>query len=195
VAQHGIMANAHICRLVNDAFKNYKEIIWFKTALINDETWTQDRSVGMRMREWQFTGGKENGNWRIQALFALLVEVMNRHESHEIVEAAVIAEWQRFIDKLEELDVMDAPSTRPLVDGDFMKSQLGVEKGGPWMAEAMNICMAYQLQHPSVTDPQEIFTSLKDEILEVFQKQMQAAMAANVARIRAEKKIEGEETP
>lgn len=60
--------------------------------------------------------------------------------------------WQAFVDHLQHLDLMEAPSIKPLVDGRQLLQSLGI-KAGKWMAPAMEICMAWQLRNPQATDP------------------------------------------
>ncbi|KAK4201399.1 hypothetical protein QBC40DRAFT_253223 [Triangularia verruculosa] len=65
----------------------------------------------MTIRDWDSRGG----NWRLQVL----------------TQEAVLAEWQQFLDHLVEMDVMNAPSVKRLVDGKILAGALGV-KPGKW---------------------------------------------------------------
>lgn len=48
-----------------------------KDAIKNKEDFTNQRdTLGMSIREWEARGG----HWRLQVLFALLVEAMNRND-------------------------------------------------------------------------------------------------------------------
>lgn len=60
--------------------------------------------------------------------------------------------WQSFLDHLQELDVMEAPSLKRIINGTQLAQTLGV-KPGVWMAQALEICVAWQLRHPEATDP------------------------------------------
>ncbi|KAI8273179.1 CCA tRNA nucleotidyltransferase [Colletotrichum sp. SAR11_240] len=60
--------------------------------------------------------------------------------------------WKCFLDHLADLDVMDAPSLRRLVDGRLLTKELGV-RPGKWMGQALEVCVAWQLRHRGETDP------------------------------------------
>lgn len=47
---------------------------------------------------------------------------------------------------------MDAPSMKRIIDGTQLAKALNV-KPGKWMTGALEICVAWQLRHPDVTDP------------------------------------------
>jgi hypothetical protein len=123
----------------------------------------------MAIRNWDAKGGY----WRLQVLFGLLAEAMQRWSveatsssqycttcllptPHSNTFAAAndefLGEWQLFLDYLQELDVINAPSLKRIIDGTQLAKALGV-KPGKWMAKAMEVCVAWQLRHPNVTDP------------------------------------------
>ena len=63
-------------------------------------------------------------------------------------------EWQQFLDHLGEMDVLDAPSWRRLIDGTQLAKALNV-KPGKWMAAALDVCMSWQFRNPKATNPAE----------------------------------------
>ena len=63
----------------------------------------------------------------------------------------VLGGWQKFLDHLDELDVLEAPSLKRLVDGKRLSAALGL-KPGKWMAPALDVCLAWQFRNPGVTD-------------------------------------------
>jgi tRNA nucleotidyltransferase (CCA-adding enzyme) len=63
----------------------------------------------------------------------------------------LLSEWQEFFDYLQEMEVLDAPSWRRLIDGTQLAKALGV-KPGKWMAAALDVCMAWQFRNPNTTD-------------------------------------------
>lgn len=63
-----------------------------------------------------------------------------------------LSNWQTFLDHLVELDVLDAPSMKRLLDGRCLAQALGI-KPGKWTGKALEVCMAWQLRHPGETDP------------------------------------------
>jgi hypothetical protein len=163
VAREGIKADNKICNVVSGAFKHYQKITDLKDAIKGKELYINERdTVGMTIRRWDSQGG----HWRLQTLFAILVEAMNRNVStgslprgpsysvtnikpeHE----ELLGEWQGFIDHLEVMDVMDAPALKPILSGTELSKALGGVKPGPWMKPALDICMEWQLRNPGVQD-------------------------------------------
>lgn len=77
VAREGIKADNKVCNVVTGAFRNYEEIIKLKDDITHDESYVKERdTVGMTIRRWDAQGG----HWRLQALFAILVEALNRND-------------------------------------------------------------------------------------------------------------------
>ncbi|KAF7903662.1 uncharacterized protein EAF01_006711 [Botrytis porri] len=146
VAREGLKAESKLCNMVAGAFKQYAEITELKDAIKRNDTYIHERdTVGMMVRKWESHGGQ----WKLQALFALLVEAL-KLESAEGYQS-LFSEWQKFIDHLKDLDVMEAPAIRGIVDGKILSKALGV-KPGIWMAPALNVCMEWQLRNPNLTD-------------------------------------------
>lgn len=63
----------------------------------------------------------------------------------------IINDWQAFVDHVRQLDLWEATSIKPLVDGRTLMEHFG--KAGKWMAPAMETCLAWQLRNPQATDP------------------------------------------
>lgn len=47
---------------------------------------------------------------------------------------------------------MEAPSLKRIIDGTQLTKALGL-KPGKWLAQALEVCVAWQLRHPEATDP------------------------------------------
>lgn len=76
-ARVGLRTETKICNILTGAFRHLEEITAMKDAIKNKEEYTNQRdTLGMKIRNWEAFGGQ----WRLQALFALLVEAMNIHE-------------------------------------------------------------------------------------------------------------------
>jgi tRNA nucleotidyltransferase (CCA-adding enzyme) len=73
---------------------------------------------------------------------------------------ALFSGWQQFLDHLEEMEVLDAPSWRRLIDGTQLAKALDA-KPGKWMAAALDVCMAWQFRNPNATDPAEAVKEVK----------------------------------
>ncbi|KAI8632430.1 hypothetical protein F5Y19DRAFT_363903 [Xylariaceae sp. FL1651] len=150
--REGVKAPNKLCDLITAAHNNRAEIMSLKTAVVQKSPYISERDrFGMAIRHWDARGGY----WRLQVLFSLLVEAMQRWSADTIKSANnndFLGEWQLFLDHLQELDVMEAPSLKRIIDGTQLAKTLGV-KPGRWMTNAMEVCVAWQLRHPDATDP------------------------------------------
>jgi len=169
-AREGIKTPTKFCDLVTAAHNNREEIISLKNDVVagKQPRISERDTFGMAIRRWDARGG----HWRLQVLYAMLVEAMEvlpsgapgsmaevtQSQSSELLsekdgEEAFLARWQRFLDHLHDLDVLEAPSLKRLIDGTQLAKALGV-KPGRWMTAALDICVAWQLRHPEATDAQ-----------------------------------------
>ncbi len=132
-----------------------------KTAVLEGDSDSKKRDkFGMAIRHWESRGG----HWKLQVLSALLVEAMEALPT--VGKEDFLGGWQTFLDHLQELDVMEAPSLKRSIDGTQLAKALGV-RPGKWMAQALEICMAWQLRNPETTDPAgavEEVNSKRDEL-------------------------------
>ncbi|KAI3323554.1 hypothetical protein HD806DRAFT_522701 [Xylariaceae sp. AK1471] len=150
--REGIKAPNKLCELITAAHRNRADILALKTAVVQKAAHITERDrFGMAIRQWDAKGGY----WRLQVLFTLLVEAMQRWSVEATGSAdndGFLCEWQLFLDHLQELDVMDAPSLKRIIDGTQLAKALGV-KPGKWMAKALEVCVAWQFRHPDATGP------------------------------------------
>jgi len=159
-AREGFKAPNKLCSIITAAHAHRLAILKLKDLVKTQGNGVRERDrFGMAIREWDTRGG--GGNWRLQVLYALLVDVAERvggqavvcgerPESQEMED--VLREWQAFLDHLIDLDVMDAPSIKRLVDGNMLTKALGV-RPGRWMGAALDVALAWQLRNPGVTNP------------------------------------------
>ncbi|KAI0482125.1 hypothetical protein GGR56DRAFT_663178 [Xylariaceae sp. FL0804] len=158
--REGIKAHNKLCDLVTAAHKNRSEIMSLKTAVVQDAAYTGERDrFGMAIRRWDERGG----NWKLQVLSALLVEALQSWNINAFASDdndTFLGGWQKFLDHLQELDVMDAPSLRRILNGTQLAKALGV-KPGKWMMSALEVCTAWQLRHPEATDPTEAIEEVR----------------------------------
>ncbi|KAK0374157.1 poly A polymerase head domain-containing protein [Colletotrichum melonis] len=150
VAREGIKAPNKLCDVITAAYRHRVEILGLKQSFGAGQSRTTERGiVGMAIRKWDSHGG----HWRIQVLYALLVEAIEKLPSDSPTDRAeFLSGWQKFLDHLTDLDVMDAPSLTRLVDGRLLGKELGV-RPGKWMGQALDVCVAWQLRHPDETEP------------------------------------------
>ena len=147
-AREGFKAPNKLSELVTAAHRHRAQIGRLKDIVHAEQPAKNERDrFGMAIREWDSRGG----NWRLQVLYAVLVEVEARTAAGDADVSAVLAEWQRFLDHLVELDVVDAPSMKRLLDGRVLAEELGV-KPGKWTGPALDVAMAWQLRNPGVTN-------------------------------------------
>lgn len=52
-----------------------------------------------------------------------------------------------FVEHLQRLNILEAWSFKPLMDGKTLANAIGTSPG-PWMKDALDVVMAYQLRHP-----------------------------------------------
>ncbi|KAI2619226.1 hypothetical protein GGR54DRAFT_630776 [Hypoxylon sp. NC1633] len=145
--REGIKAPNKLCDLVTAAHNYKTNIVYLMLAVSEDIPFIAERDrFGMAIRQWD----SKAGHWRLQILYALLVEFMQAEDT--TLDESNLADWQKFLDHLQELDVMDAPSLKRLIDGTQLAKALNV-KPGKWMAQALEVTIAWQLRHPEATDP------------------------------------------
>lgn len=159
IAREGIKAPNKLTDIIAASHRHLDEILDLKRAVLEKEAYITERDrFGMAIRRWDAHGG----SFRLQILSALLVEATERLQAwptgadDEAGAAAqrdaFITEWQLFLDHLAELDVMDAPTLKRLLDGRELAKALGV-KPGKWTGQALDICVAWQLRNPGEADP------------------------------------------
>ncbi|KAF2968274.1 hypothetical protein GQX73_g5336 [Xylaria multiplex] len=150
--REGIKAPNKLCELITAAHKNRPDILALKTAVVQQVAHINERDrFGMAIRQWDAKGG----HWKLQVLFTLLTEAMQRWEvgnKNLQNNDDFLGEWQLFLDHLSELNVLDAPSMKRIIDGTQLARALGV-KPGKWMTGALEVCVRWQLRHPDMTDP------------------------------------------
>jgi len=145
-AREGFRAYNKLSDVVTAAHRHRPHILELKDIVDTAQPSMKERDrFGMAIRDWDSRGG----SWRLQVLYAVLVDVETRSA---IPTEEVLSEWQRFLDHLFELDVMDAPSIKRLIDGRELAKALGV-KPGKWTGDALDVALRWQLRNPGVTDP------------------------------------------
>lgn len=162
IAREGFKASNKLTDIMAACHYNREEILELKNAVRDKKDYISERDrFGMAIRRWD----ERKTSWRLQVLNTMLVEAMERLEAWPSAspEGRVnddqvkerddfVHEWEAFMDHLSELDVLEAPSLKPLVDGRVLSEALGV-KSGRWTGPALNVCIAWQLRNPKETDP------------------------------------------
>lgn len=159
IAREGIKAPNKLTDIIAASHRHLDEILELKRAVLARDACISERDrFGMAIRRWDAQGG----SFRLQILSAMLVEALERlqvwpgSEGEDAQGAAerddFVKEWQLFLDHLAELDVLDAPTLKRLLDGRDLAKALGV-KPGRWTGQALDVCVAWQLRSPGETDP------------------------------------------
>jgi tRNA nucleotidyltransferase (CCA-adding enzyme) len=177
VTREGIKATNKICDIVTSSVRNLNEI-----ARLVDGVDTQKRraqktpgsqdlaardTLGMAVRRWGPT-------WRSQVMYALLVELVEHRDNVDGKSApckvnsrlcanemtAIERKYATFTTHLRDLDILDAYTLKPLLDGKALAKALATPPG-PWMKDALDVVMAWQLRNPHVKDPSEAIEEVK----------------------------------
>jgi tRNA nucleotidyltransferase (CCA-adding enzyme) len=161
VAREGFKADNKICSVVTAAFRNCGDVIKLKDSVTREEPFVNERdTLGMMIRKWDSMGGQ----WKLQVLFALLVDVSRSGDeclglsqfnmilfSTDGSPDAIFTGWQRLVDHLESLDLMDVVAIRNILDGKRLQKDLNAGPG-PWLKEALEVCMAWQLRNAEIVE-------------------------------------------
>jgi hypothetical protein len=152
-AREGFKAPNKLCDVVTAAHRHRPAILALRDVVRGQQEGLNERDrFGMDIREWDARGG----NWRLQVLYTILVDVAERvkvaDKGGSYAWDDVLAEWQKFLDHLVELDVMNVPTIKRLVDGKILSKALGVNPGR-WTGPALDVALAWQLRNPGVEDP------------------------------------------
>ncbi|QIW98960.1 hypothetical protein AMS68_004478 [Peltaster fructicola] len=161
VAREGIKATSKTCELVTTSIRNLGDIrsvvdrFYEQSRKIADRrtapTVTTRDYLGMEIRRWGST-------WRSQLLFALLADISDNPEQTE----AYKRKYTNFLEHLRDLDILDAYQLKPLLDGKQLAKALNTAPG-PWMKDALDVVMAWQLRNPGKTNTEEAIEEVKKQ--------------------------------
>ena len=152
VAREGFKAPNKISDIITAAHRHRPEMVELKDVVQKADARVSQRDYfGMAIIRWDSRGG----HWRLQLLYAILADVVLRTRNGGDVEGVwkdVLAEWKKLLDHIAELNLMDVPQLKRLVDGRLLGNELGL-KPGRWVAPALDIALAWQLRNPEAADP------------------------------------------
>ncbi|KAF2103434.1 tRNA nucleotidyltransferase [Rhizodiscina lignyota] len=159
VAREGFKAPNKVANIVESSLHNYEEIRELKDKFISQSKFPHKRkegddatardTLGMAIRRW-------GASWREQAVFSLLYEIFQNPDSTESIELS----YTNFLKHLEALELLNAYAIKPLMDGKALSTALSTPPG-PWMKDALDVVVAWQLRHPDATDPSEAIEAVK----------------------------------
>jgi len=159
VAREGFKAPNKICDVIASALSNSEEIrnvvarcakgLRRPDTINPTEDATARDTLGMAIRRW-------GSSWRTQVFMNLVYEiVLGRVSKDEILRS-----YASFLARVTELKILDVDTFRPLLKGTDLAKALGT-KPGPWMKDALDVVMAWQLRNPDTTDPTAAIEAVK----------------------------------
>ncbi|KAF2121512.1 hypothetical protein BDV96DRAFT_483998 [Lophiotrema nucula] len=159
VAREGIKAPNKVVDVITHSLKNeedisntigkcYDQIRRPNASKAGDDAASRG-TLGMAIRRWGVS-------WRTQVLWSLV---------HDLVVGSVTRErtlqaYSTFLDQITKFELTEAPNFKPLLTGTELGKALNT-KPGPWMKDALDVVMAWQLRNPDVTDPSEAIEAVK----------------------------------
>lgn len=178
-AREGFRAPNKLLDIITASYKHRHHIMQLKTSTSGPGSVAIARDVlGMAIRKWENHGG----SWTLQVLNSLLVEAMEKLEtwpqvgdkgSHDEVILLVCIlltgdtardefenGWKRFLDKIMELNVYDAPALKTLLDGRSLARALGIPPGR-WTGKALDACLKWQFRNPEEVNPNGAIEEIK----------------------------------
>lgn len=72
----------------------------------------------------------------------------------------ILNDYTLFLTEIKDLDLYEAYSLRPLIDGKTLAKALSTNPG-PWMKSALDVVMAWQLRNPDKSDPEEAIEQVR----------------------------------
>ena len=176
-AREGIKADNKICKIVDDAVHSLQEIIALKDTYITNSTTdensrkrklcTDDRVIhGQAIRRW-------GHHWRCNVVYACLLQVSEVGSSSSDSNALTLApqlkdlgdkildSYAKWVMYLHEQDLLDVDHLKPIIDGKQLSKALDV-KPGPWMKNALDVAMEWQLRNPDQKDPAGAIAEVKE---------------------------------
>ncbi|KAF2473948.1 poly A polymerase C-terminal region-like protein [Lindgomyces ingoldianus] len=160
VAREGIKAPNKICDVVTACLRDGEDIRKLVDACYTQlrrpnakaagEDPTARDTLGMAIRRWGPT-------WRSQLLFSLIYEIVLGSISQE----QIFNSYSTFLNQLSKYGILEAYTFKPLITGTELAKALNT-KPGPWMRDALDIVMAWQLRNPDIADPTEAIEAVKE---------------------------------
>ncbi|TIA07977.1 hypothetical protein D6C80_09476 [Aureobasidium pullulans] len=160
VAREGFKATNNVCTVITNSIKNHSEISMMVSNSYGRKRPAREE-LGMAIRRWGST-------WRSQTAFALLVNVADEPSaakcksksqvyvdlSSKLTTQAHLSTFSNFLEYVNELDLLDVHALKPILDGKALTKALGVPTG-PWMKDALDVVMRWQLRNPGKKDTAE----------------------------------------
>ncbi|KAF2829341.1 poly A polymerase C-terminal region-like protein [Ophiobolus disseminans] len=181
VAREGFKAPNRVCDVIASSLSNSEEIRTIVAqcakGLRRPDTVNQANdctardTLGMAIRRWGPT-------WRTQVLFNLVYEVvLGRVSKEELLKFYAI-----FLTRLSKLNILDVDTFKPLLKGTDLAKALGIEPG-PWMKDALDVVMAWQLRNPGSTDATAAIEAVKASRDEKTDSELPSRLASHFLQL------------
>jgi hypothetical protein len=131
---------------VFQAMRNYYRIQHYMREVTADGSFTGKLprgTLGLLIRTCGST-------WRLQVLFSLL-----KHDVDQLrygdEKMGWLEQWSRFVEYISEEKFEDAPVIKPILNGHDILALYDLEKGGPFMQQALDDLLVWQFTHENAT--------------------------------------------
>ncbi|CAN9208447.1 unnamed protein product [Alternaria sp. RS040] len=181
VAREGFKAPNKICDVIASSLSNSEEIrsvvaqcakgLGRPDTINPTNDATARDTLGMAIRRWGST-------WRTQVFFNLVYEIVLGRVSRD----DLLRSYQSFLDRIVELKLLDVDTFRPLLKGTDLAKALGT-KPGPWMKDALDVVMAWQLRNPNVTDSTAAIEAVKVSRAEKTDSELSLRLASHFLQL------------
>jgi hypothetical protein len=131
---------------VSQAMRNYHRIQHYMREVTADGSFTGKLprgTLGLLIR----TCGRA---WRLQVLFAILKDDVDQLR-YGIEKMSWLKQWSRFVEYISEEKLEDAPFVKPILNGHDILALYDLEKGGPFMQQALDDLLVWQFTHENAT--------------------------------------------
>ncbi|KGY15579.1 hypothetical protein PABG_11572 [Paracoccidioides brasiliensis Pb03] len=151
VAKDSLRADNKAANIITAASKYHKMISHMKSSFLKDEIADTPPEVRAKVGQFIRTIGRD---WRLCFVLAIVREAMQGQEPHQLFQS-----YEKFLLYIENDNLLDAFSLRPLINGHDIISALGV-KTGPWMGTALEMLIEWQLRNPEETSKEAAISEL-----------------------------------
>ncbi|KAF9458754.1 hypothetical protein BDZ94DRAFT_1269959 [Collybia nuda] len=113
-------------------------------------------AIGLLLREKVIHNHNTGSHWTTSLLFSLVQELVPYYDSlndklDTSKAASIIELYNAFVNRIEELDLLEMIDAKPLLDGHEVVEASGATKSGAWTGKVMTKILAWQLDNPGAT--------------------------------------------
>lgn len=157
-----IRATSRMSKLIEDSIAHMGDIQSTIDLTTTSNSPDIPRSViGMAIRSWGTT-------WRLQVLYSLLAEVVYEQSApDEDFFPVHLGRYSTFMNFVFEQNLQDAPTIKPILDGNDIKEVFDLSSTGPFMKTALEGLTRWQFDHAgsSADDAKDWLRSQRENLL------------------------------